>query len=368
MVIQCYWALVNHSVDVTFAKKNFGYIVAGAQIGSILGPTIATQAEYTGLPALYMGASGSMFLMVLAMYLYIRRFGAPVEEREEREITTGRTGTGTAGGEGEGGGVSKSKEREREGEGVMEGFNLFLEHDYVKGLFAVSALFNVQVTVFDYMMKVLAKAAFEQQYPEDPQTALRAFASFMGHFGQVTNSISFLFSLFGTGLVIRTLGLTRTLISFPLLLLLCTLVVWMSPTLWVVFGVMMTIKGMSYALNNPTKEILYQVTSSSIKFKCKSWIETFGQRGSKAAGSVITNAFANSLIDLANYGSFAGVCISISLIAISKYMGRKFEELIDSGEKIGEAVKSDYSKCEETETGPDTIAENIESSEKEEKL
>lgn len=30
----------------------------------------------------------------------------------------------------------------------------------------------------------------------------------------------------------------------------------------VVFGVMMVIKGMSYALNNPTKEILYQVRTS----------------------------------------------------------------------------------------------------------
>ena len=29
MVVQCYWALVNASVDVNFAKKNFGIIVAG---------------------------------------------------------------------------------------------------------------------------------------------------------------------------------------------------------------------------------------------------------------------------------------------------------------------------------------------------
>jgi ATP/ADP translocase len=28
----------------------------------------------------------------------------------------------------------------------------------------------------------------------------------------------------------------------------------------------------SYALNNPTKEVLYQPTSSAIKYKAKSWI------------------------------------------------------------------------------------------------
>jgi AAA family ATP:ADP antiporter len=57
VVIQCYWALVNASVDVKFAKANFGYIIAGAQIGSILGPTVATQADHIGIPMLYMFGS-----------------------------------------------------------------------------------------------------------------------------------------------------------------------------------------------------------------------------------------------------------------------------------------------------------------------
>jgi AAA family ATP:ADP antiporter len=95
---------------------------------------------------------------------------------------------------------------------------------------------------------------------------------------------------------------------------------------------------MSYALNNPTKEILYQQTSSSIKFKCKSWIDTFGQRGSKAAGSLITNSFANSVADLANYGSLTGVVISVFLIYVSRWMGNQFEELSASGEKVSELL------------------------------
>ena len=89
-----------------------------------------------------------------------------------------------------------------------------------------------------------------------------------------------------------------------------------------VFFVMMVIKGMSYALNNPTKEILYQMTSTNIKFKCKSWIDTFGQRSNKAAGSLITNQFANSMVDLVNYGSFVGVVTATFLIWVSHYMGR----------------------------------------------
>lgn len=313
IVIQCYWALINASVDVTFAKKNYGIIVAGAQIGSILGPTVATQAETIGIPGLYMGGSLCMVFMVLAMYMYVQRFGAPVE----------KIGDGSAP-------VKKDKG------GVLEGFHLFYEHDFVKGIFAVSSLFMVQFTVFDYMMKVLAKDKFELMYPDDPQQALRGFASFMGRFGQVTNTISFLFSLLGTGFVIEKFGLTLTLISFPVLMLVCTVIVWLSPTLWTIFAVMMVVKGMGYALNNPCKEILYQVTSSSVKFKCKSWIDTMGQRGCKAAGSLITNAFANSMAELLAYGNGVGLLINILLLFVSRFMGKKFDELSENGHKVGE--------------------------------
>jgi AAA family ATP:ADP antiporter len=321
MVVQCYWALVNASVDVNFAKKNFGIIVAGAQIGSILGPTLATQVEYIGIASLYFIGALVMFMMVGAMYLYISKFvpeGA-MEKTSEPVVE------------------SKTPKKDQ---GIMEGFYLFYEHDYVKGIFAVSSLYMIQVTVVDYMMKVLAKERYALMFPNDPQAALSAFASFMGYFGQITNSISFLFSLFGTGMIIKHFGLTWTLIAFPVLLLGCTVLVFTMPNLWIVFFVMLIMKGMSYALNNPTKEILYQATSSSIKFKCKSWIDTFGQRGSKAAGSIVTNAFATSIVDLANYGSAVGLVISVLLIWVSNYMGKEFEALSERGEKVGDPSAS----------------------------
>ena len=274
-------------VDTAFAKKNFGLIVAGAQIGSILGPTIATQASTVGIPALYLLGAVIMFCMVAAMYLYITKFGIKIEGEKPVEAVTNKVSF-----------TEQKDVKKPKSEGIMEGFYLFYDNDFVKGIFCISSLSMIQVTILDYTMKVLVKSRYEAIYPDDPQAAVRAFASFMGYFGQMTNTISFIFSLLGTGAVIKTFGLTNTMLSYPVLLLACALVVWLSPTLWVVFVVMMLMKGMSYALNNPCKEILYQVTNTNIKFKCKSWIDTFGQRSAKAGGSVITNAFATSLPDL----------------------------------------------------------------------
>lgn len=169
MVVQCYWALVNASVDVHFAKKNFGFIIAGAQIGSILGPTVATQANIIGVPSLYLLGAVIMFVMVGVMYMYVEKYG--FDEDGGKDAEAGKVAE-----------VAKPKKKE---EGVMEGFYLFYEHDFVKGIFAISSFSMVQVTVIDYMMKVLAKARYESMYPNDPQAALQGFASFMGYFGQV---------------------------------------------------------------------------------------------------------------------------------------------------------------------------------------
>ena len=199
MVVQCYWALVNASVDADFGKKHFGVIIAGAQIGSILGPTVATQASWIGIPALYLGGSAVMFFMVAAMYLYIKNFGVILED--EVPMSPGVLSYAAAGS------LSKTSSKTPapsaktgKEEGVMEGFYLFYEHDYVKGIFAISSFSMIQVTIIDYMMKVLATEKYAAMYPDDPQAAVKAFASFMGYFGQVLPALPLLRSLHRTTL------------------------------------------------------------------------------------------------------------------------------------------------------------------------
>lgn len=235
--------------------------------------------------------------------------------------------------------------------GILEGLHLFAKHNYVKGIFAISCLFMVEVTIVDFTMKLLAKEFFAEKYPCEAgmdcynaetgehgtsARATAAFASFMGLFGQATNSLSFLFSLFGTSAVIRFLGLRLTLLLFPSLCLCVIIFVRLYPTLYVVFGAMMLLKANSYALNNPTKEILYQPTSSAVRYKAKSWIDIFGARGSKALGSLVTNFFSDSAANLIANGSFIGMGVASFLIWNARFMGKKFDEYIESGYIVGD--------------------------------
>jgi AAA family ATP:ADP antiporter len=239
LMVQSFWAVASSSVDISFARRNFGYVVAAAQVGSILGPMLATQAEIIGIPSLYLLGAGLCFVTVWLMRTYIRRYcpttTATTTEHEPHSIEGKKSA------------------------GVMEGVHLLMEHDYVKGIFAVSSLYMIQVAVFDFTMKVLAQQHYTALYPNDPFRAIRAFASFMGKFGMVTNSVSLLFSMFGTGAVLHHCGLTATLTVFPAVMLASTHLVWALPTLPVLFGVMILIKATNFAVLNPTKEMLYQV-------------------------------------------------------------------------------------------------------------
>jgi len=321
LVVTNFWALVNASVDVNFSKKYYGYIVAGANIGAIMGPALATQAETVGVPFLYLTSAFVMFAMISAFYVYTQRFGG-VKGEENGEVASGSDS---------GEGAKPKKEKT----GMSAAFVLFYDHHFVKGLFAVSSLYMVQVTIVDFILKVMARARYQDMYPDDPQHAISAFASFMGVFGILTNSITFMFALLGTGKIIQKYGVKYSLISFPCILAACAVVVYVSPNIWTVLAMMMIMKAMGYALNNPAKEILYQVTSHDIMFKCKSVIDTFGQRSSKAMGSIVTNAVSDSLVDLVNYGTIVGLGMSGFLVWVAIFMGKTFEEMQATGRKVG---------------------------------
>jgi ATP:ADP antiporter, AAA family len=115
---------------------------------------------------------------------------------------------------------------------------------------------------------------------------------------------------------------------------------------------MMMLKACSYALNNPTKEILYQPTNPAVRYKAKSWIDIFGARGSKALGSVVTNAFSDSATNLVANGSLVGMAVASFLIWNAIYMGKTFDAYTQSGYIVGdddEGVDDEHIQLAETQ-------------------
>ncbi len=339
VMVSLFWSFANSNISLETAKASYGVMVATAQLGSITGPLIVQLFSHKlGLAKCYLLGASVLMLLQGTMYYYVKTYGSAEEQQAKRDSEAAAAG------------IKPKPQKEKAG--ILEGLYLFWEHNYVKGIFAISCLFMVEVTIVDFTLKMLAKEYFSDEFPcsqNDPtcynaatgeygltEDALKAIASFMGLFGVATNSLSFIFSLLGTSAIIRYLGLRLTLLLFPSLCLVVIIIVRLHPTLYVAFLAMILLKANSYALNNPTKEILYQPTGPAVRYKAKSWIDIFGARGSKALGSVVTNAFSDSVEALVANGSLVGMAVASFLIWNARFMGKKFEEYTESGYIVGE--------------------------------
>lgn len=317
IMIPLFWSFVVSITKTESAKVGFPIIVAGAQIGSIAGSALNIVSDSFG------GQSGLLLigcaLIIGNMFLinYFMKTTPPVLL--------------------EGNKVAEKHDAKHPKEGFVEsmvsGIRLLFTRPYLFGVLLCSTLYEVIVTIVDYQMKALAA----------PLMKSAEFAKFLGWFGVCVNGLAFLLALLGTSYVMKRFGLKFCLLLYPagLGIALAGLYAYYlsspnpSQLLWAISIVVIFGKGLSYAVNNPAKEMMYIPTSKDAKFKAKGWIDMFGGRSAKAGGSIITDALKHDAATLMGMGTL----ISLGLIGLlwlpaAMYVGNKNEQLIKDNEII----------------------------------
>lgn len=211
--------------------------------------------------------------------------------------------------------------------GFLEGLKLLLTRPYLLGVFVVVTFYEVINTIMEYQMKSMAASTF---------TGHGAMSSFIAKNGMAANFLALFFALVGTSFFMRRFGLRFCLITFPVLIgvsIAAAVAFYFTGVvplemLWAFFGIVVVIKGISYALNNPSKEVMYIPTSKDVKFKAKGWIDAFGGRSSKGTGSFITY-----LIKSSPNMFLIGSAISFVLLGIwipaAIFVGNKNKQLVE---------------------------------------
>lgn len=297
IMVPLFWSFVISSTDTTSAKKGYPVIIAGAQIGAIAGPFIATHAEHIGMSLLATVVTCGILLVPFLIKYFISIYPSAGE-------------------------TSVSKEKKT---GMIEGLKLLFSKPYLLGILGVATLYEVIGTILDYQMKFAADEVYHTS---------EGLTKFLGYFGVASNTLALVFALVGTSFFIRRFGLTFCLVMFPVTIALVICNVMIYPSLWILFGAMVAIKGLSYALNNPCKEIMYIPTSKDAKFKAKGWIDMFGGRTAKAAGSGINGMFTQ-MTALMFYGSIISLGIVGIWILVALYVGTTNKRLTEEGRIIG---------------------------------
>lgn len=332
LMVALFWSFTNSVIDLEEAKGAYGLMIALGQLGALFGSTLATSADLFGVPQLFIMAAMNIFTVSLLMKAYciiyknvpsVIKVSTAVDKLSSYSDNADSSGP-----------TIMSRIYEFFG-GFSEGLLLILKYPYTMKILAVSCLYEIVLTVLDYEFKILGavksthmSSAFTSSLDENE------FANLLGHFGQLTNFLSFLISIFGFSNIVKAFGVKHSLLMFPVTLFIVLILNNLYLTLPVILVSVSIVKAMIFALHDPVHELLYNPTSDSIKFKAKVWIDVFGSRSAKAIGSIMTNASGSDVNKLRSISELPCLILSLVIILVAYSVGDEFQNLLKTGHII----------------------------------
>jgi AAA family ATP:ADP antiporter len=289
-----FWSFVVSSMDTQTAKKGYPIIIAGAQIGGIVGPFLTMKVGSVGIVALLFTAGflilGVAIIIKFFTFIHSHIFNNIVLERKKET-------------------------------GAIEGLHLLIKQPYLIGILLISILPDIIGEIFNISMLFLVENSFKT--PEK-------IIAFLGIYGLLVNTASFIFAFFGTSFFLRTWGLAAGLLFNPLIIAVIVIYTWVFYSLWSVVMAMVVLKGLEHALDQPCREIMFIPTSRDIMFKSKSWISVFGGRFARGIGAGSVALFV-SMGNLIFYSSLISLSLVVLWMPIAWFVGETNKQLVQEG-------------------------------------
>lgn len=373
LMVALFWSFTNSIMDLEQAKGAYGLIIATAQLGAIVGSTLATNASSIGISQLFIISSVMIFsvsLLIKCYHLTFRDYATESMKSRVRSVSENITvdpllsSVAHSLHNSSPNGTNKTHHSafdDNDDEvteitqfnpiarptiwqsikgvfgGFSEGLLLLFRYPYMIKLLGVSCLYEVVMTILDYQFKVLGSHSKIANLHN--VEAGDGFAQLLGHFGQFTNVLSFLLSFFGFSYLVHSLGVRNSLLIFPTVLFLGVVVTNLIPSMWVLFVLVSILKAMIFSLQDPVHELLYIPTSEAIKFKVKAWIDVFGSRLAKAVGSTMCTLAGGNINTVRNTTEIPCLIVAATILTITYFIGVEFEALIASKTFIGADIE-----------------------------
>jgi len=311
LVVALFWAFATDTTEAQSAKRGFPLVVAIGQMGGIICPYgIGGLPHRLGLATdtLSIVILGCLILSIIPMIRYFLK------------VTPSNLLVSFHG-------KNEHKEQAQQEPGFLEGLKLLLSHKYLIAIFSANFIYELIITIFDFNFKLAASAKFSGV----------ALSNYLSIYGSSVNIVSLLCLLLGISNVTRYLGIGVALAAMPIIVGLALFGFMSFNTLSFLFALMVGSKAINYALNGPALKQLYIPTTTDVRFKAQAWIETFGSRASKEAGSIFNmllkplQSSFGQLAGRAHYLTLSGL-IGFPLVlvwfVIAIYLGRTFRKAI----------------------------------------
>lgn len=324
-VVGVFWAFVNSVSDPNGAKSSYALMVSGSKFGGMATALIAWYmmvnlrqvswlnfSDTVAHQILLLIVSVLLLMVPLAIYILMKKVPGKflhgyeaVYKLEKKQSKQGKSSTG-----------------------ILSGLRLLVESPYILGIFALVFFYESLNVVLNYQRIYLLKNAASSMAGFTGSMFLQRF--WMHLYG-------FILSFFGVRILVKKFGerVCLLLVPFLITLLLIYFMVDQSPTsiLYVFIG----LGSINYSFSHPLRESLYIPTMKDMKFKAKSWIDTFGTKFSKGVGSIFVDvaklALPGTLAFYAIYSVFFTVLISLWFMT-AFLLGNRYHRAVSHDEII----------------------------------
>ena len=319
-----FWSFADSINNPKDAKNYYGFFVSGSKIGSIL----SAGSLYLALTTMN-GVKDSVLLSNSLLVGSFLLFGAAFSIYLLMKIVPGYYMHGYEAAYQ----VEKKKEKEKKSlwetlKGSIEGLLIIIKNPYVLGIFAVIVFYEIIIVIFDY--RVL-------RYADSVHKTAGSLTAYYALYYLLMNTVGLVISFFGTTPILRLLGIRMSLFIFPVTCAIVLVTTMIFPSSAVFFIALVLLRAVNYALNHPTREILYIPTTKNIKFKAKAWTDAFGSRIAKGMGSAFNISLKKAAPFFALMTSLSfSLGLTFAWLIVIYFLGKTLQNTIDTKSVIGE--------------------------------
>jgi AAA family ATP:ADP antiporter len=318
-----FWGFMADAFTPSQGKRLFGAIGVGGTLGAMLGALIpATLAGVVGPVNLILLSVVVLEVVAQCVIRLARQVGFDQAPEQSPQMTCPDCGYDVRGLPQEQGRCrcpecgsrqipkivpARTREPDRN---AWAGFVLIAKSPYLQMMVVYMLLFTITSTLL-----YLEQLAIVQSQIEGEAARTRLFA----WIDVVVNALTLVTQLFVTGRLLHRLGILAGLMLLPLLTLIGFSALWRWELLAVLVGFQILRRAMHYAVDRPTREVLYTVLGPDEKYKSKSFIDTFVYRTGDLVGAwskalADKNALAIGALGAAAAGVWCGAGFVLAML------------------------------------------------------
>ncbi|KIX84883.1 hypothetical protein KG892_00975 [Vermiphilus pyriformis] len=317
LMVALFWGFATDVTSANAARAGFPFVVMIGQLGSVLLPqflTLVSSPEKFGTSAYLVIATGFLILCTI-ICTYI--FSSKIPKAQLHGYKAAETVQSTS---------AKA--------GFFKGLKLLFSQPYLLGILSIVGIYEIIVTIFDFNFKTMVEASIAQEWKR---------TLYLNDYAFWVNITALICLILGAGNIQKWLGVTRTLVIMPCIIAVIVGLFYFYPVISVVWYIMVGAKAFNFALNSPTIKQLYIPTSHDVKYKSQAWIETFGARASKAAGSginMLQGPLENMLGLTAGFGVFVTITTLLSYglltcwLLVAVFLGSRYTAAVKENKVV----------------------------------